>query len=209
MDYGLSLIKAAFKAKIEEQELKALTLQDELLEKESCIDKLEEKLAALRKEIADINIENEELSEENEKTKEMYKELQKENKKLVSVRPPIPLSLKVPITYKRKVNHAAHNSLNKSFTRSSSISERNLKSNKAALNSSFEVDKLKSAPDGKFFFTLIKDRLSPKQFKEFIDQVKKFYKKEITKIELVEYAESLFGEENKDLLEGFQVMLFT
>jgi len=206
MNYGLSLIKAAFRVKYEELEVKALKLEDEILERDNYLDSLEQQVQLLEKQNKELNIENEALDKENQKIKEQCEQLQKESKKLM--RPPVPLALKVQC--KKRINNIPHNSLNKSFSKSSSISEHNFgQHNKSVLNNSFEAEKLKSSPDGKFFFTLIKYRLSAEQFKEFINNVKKFYKKEMSKKDLAEYAQKLFGEENQDLLEGLQLMLFS
>lgn len=54
---------------------------------------------------------------------------------------------------------------------------------------------------------IVKDRLCPREFLEFVENLKQFQKKEIKKEEALENAKNIFGDENEDLYNTFKDML--
>ena len=61
--------------------------------------------------------------------------------------------------------------------------------------------------DGKYFFAITKDRLCPREFEDFLQNIKKYRTKEIDKVEAIENAKKLFGDENDDLFNMFKQLM--
>jgi hypothetical protein len=60
---------------------------------------------------------------------------------------------------------------------------------------------------GKHFFAIVKDRLCPREFGDFLENMKKCQEKTISKKEALEHARALFGDLNEDLYLTFAKLL--
>ena len=74
-------------------------------------------------------------------------------------------------------------------------------------NFSVQLSCEEEGPDGKSFFAATKERLGPEEFKEFVQIIKKYRNKELSKTETIECARNIFGEQNEDLYSTLRELM--
>lgn len=192
MDYGISVIQNAYSNRII---------------------KLEQELEKCKKEINEKNDKIYSLTKINENLKNENDALRDLNKKLVDE--------KIQILKSRQDSQfSALPSKSETFSYQSKIEPNNkrnsptltiVKERKSLMNTSSYTTRSNNeeSKNGKSFFIVVKNKLPPQRFLSFIQTLKLYKTKEITKSQTIEIMKKIFGVENKELFDTFQKMILS
>ena len=188
INYGFGLIRSAIVSTTNELEEKIEKLENELADKDNSVAILEKRLEEYQLKKKQAELRKRELHKENERLKSLHKRLKIENAKEGE-------DNKKPIEKVLVKLSTAENLLK--------VRDTSLLSSKP--NEQLSVEGV----DAKAFFVAVKEQLSAENFIKFVNNLKLYKEKAITKAEIFKVATDLFGEENKDLLESFQQLMLT